>query len=999
MIRLLSRILGNRFGMNSEELSRFRLLFDHEYYLYTQPDVQESKFSAEEHYCKFGWLEGRNPSEYFDTIWYLHTYEDAARSGLNPLIHYAREGYRDDRPTKPNASLKSSWMGEAANNDRLSDQLRLFVRSYDEIRRSDLFEPDVYRERYAIERGDPIEHYLRHGRHRGCNPSRFFDAAWYLERYQDVNSSGADPFVHFLQKGASEGRSSGPDDQLSSEAEGSFAPELEPPPPEHSAISGLTPADMARLAEGFDETFYRRQYPQLHFSAISPIEHYAAFGWREGLDPSADFSTKGYLHYNPDVRSSGMNPLLHYILRGREENRVYRRCPRKARPGDGVWEWRGHKEVWARGGETLESREPHVEALNFLCTLMGLPLDEVVAALDFGTPKSEDIRVSIIIPCLNEELVTVECLQSIAQAMPRSFTLEIIVADNASEDGAFAAIGKNPTIKHLRFEKNIGFGPACNAAAAKARGEYLFFLNNDAQISPGCLEALVEAAAAPNVGMVGPKLLCFDGSLQEAGSLLNRDGTGSLIGFGFDPRVPRFNYSRRVEHVSGAAILIPRTLFEELSGFDDVFAPAYCEDADLSFKVRSKGLSIVYEPAAVVAHHLSKTSSANAAAMSKRQRISRNRQILLKRWANRLATHDLRTIAFYLPQYHPVPENDLWWGKGFTEWTNIAKTEPNYAGHNQPRLPADLGYYDLRVQDVLEQQVELARWYGVSGFCFYYYWFDGKRMLERPLERMLATGTPAFPFCLCWANENWTRRWDGQENDVLLGQSYSDDAALDIIKDFERYFRDGRYIRVNGKPLILIYRIKELPIPGRAMTIWRNHCRAVGIGEICIAMVESFELSAEPEDPTLYGCDITVEFPAHGMVNDEKLEVEQLNFDWTGEVHDYRELAAAFMRRVEPGFPRIRSVLVGWDNTPRHANRSLVLEHSTPGAFQAWLEWTYRRTLEQNYGDERIVFINAWNEWCEGSYLEPDRHFGRAYLQAVRNALDSIESGGHAFVV
>jgi GT2 family glycosyltransferase len=996
-------MLGNKFGMSSEELRRFRLLFDPEYYLYTQPDVREANTSPEEHYCNFGWLEGRNPSEHFNTIWYLHSYEDAIKSGANPLIHYAREGYLDDRPTAPDASLGTSWMNEAAENGRLSDQMRVFLRSYDEIQRSGLFEPEFYRERYAIERGDLIEHYLRHGRRGGHNPSRFFDTAWYLERYDDVRSSGADPFLHFLQNGVYEGRSGGPDDQRAGEAGKSPQPELEPAappsPPEHSAIAGLTPAEMLRLAEGFDETYYRRQNPQLDFSAISPIGHYAALGWREGRDPSADFSTKGYLHYNPDVRSSGMNPLLHYVLRGREENRVCRRFQRKPRPGDGASEWRGYGEVWARG-ETLESREPDVEGLSFLCALKGLLLEEVVAQLDFGTPNPEDVRVSIIIPCLNEELVTVECLQSIAQAMPQSFALEVIIADNASEDPAFAAIGKNPTIKHLRFEKNLGFGPACNAAAAQARGQYLFFLNNDAQISPGCLETLVEAAAAPSVGMVGPKLLCFDGSLQEAGSLLNRDGTGSLVGFGFDPRVPRFNYPRRVEHVSGAAVLIRRALFEDLGGFDDVYAPAYCEDADLSFKVQSKGLSILYEPTAVVAHHLSKTSDATSAkAVSKRQRISRNRQTFLGRWAERLATHNLRTIALYLPQYHPIPENDLWWGKGFTEWTNITKTEPNYVGHNQPRFPADLGYYDLRVPDVLEQQAELARRYGVSGFCYYYYWFDGKRLLEHPLERMLETGKPDFPFCLCWANENWTRRWDGQENDVLLGQSYSEDAALDIIKDFERYFRSERYIRVNGKPLVLIYRIKELPNPTRAMTIWRNHCRAVGIGEICIAMVESFELSAAPEDPKLYGCDISVEFPAHGMVHDEKRDVEKLNFDWTGAVHDYRELAGAFMRRVEAGFPRIRSVLVGWDNTPRHPTRSLILEHATPGAFQAWLEWTYQRTLEQNYGEERIVFINAWNEWCEGSYLEPDRHYGHAYLQAVRNALDSIESGGNAFVV
>ena len=264
---------------------------------------------------------------------------------------------------------------------------------------------------------------------------------------------------------------------------------------------------------------------------------------------------------------------------------------------------------------------------------------------------------------------------------------------------------------------------------------------------------------------------------------------------------------------------------------------------------------------------------------------------------------------------------------------------------------------------------------------------------------MLATGHPDLPFCLCWANENWTRRWDGKEDDVLLGQTYSDEHSVEIAADFTRYFRSNSYIRIDGKPLILIYRIKELPNPRRVMATWRNYCRETGIGEICIAMVESFDLSARPEDPAQYGCDITVEFPAHGMVRDAARQVEAVNSEWTGSVHDYRELARAFMQRVEPGFTRLRSVLVGWDNTPRHPDRSLILENATPGAFQAWLEWTYLRTLEQNFGDERIVFINAWNEWCEGSYLEPDRRFGHAYLQAVRNALEASGAGRDAFVL
>ena len=220
--------------------------------------------------------------------------------------------------------------------------------------------------------------------------------------------------------------------------------------------------------------------------------------------------------------------------------------------------------------------------------------------------------VSIVIPCVDQEQVTAECLQSIANGRPAAFDIEVIVADNGSSDRMYRAVAEHPGIRSLRLEQNIGFGPACNEAAKAARGEFLFFLNNDAQLAPGCLEALVAVMredASADIGIVGPKLLSFDGRLQEAGCLLNADGTGSLIGWTRDPEAPRYNYRRAVEHVSGAAILMRRALFEEVGGFDPAYAPAYCEDADLSLRLRQRGLAIVYEPAAVVAHHLSKTST------------------------------------------------------------------------------------------------------------------------------------------------------------------------------------------------------------------------------------------------------------------------------------------------------------------------------------------------------------------------------------------------------
>ncbi len=998
MLKLFSHLVAARqLGLTLSEFKIFESLFDAEYYLATHPDVEKSGIIPEEHYLKFGWREGRNPGPNFETVWYLHTYEDAAQSGFNPLVHYARFGLKKGRTTSPGKEAQH-WRRKAERDSALPEQAREFLAVYNKVQRSGLFDAEFYRAKYHFRRGDPLEFYLRHGRHENHHPNPNFDAVWYLANYADVRSSGLDPFLHYIENGLAEGRRTGPiyeDKSASERGSNSDTVSEERPAPLLQGKEDQT-ADLRALAAEFDDAFYRRGNPDLDFTKIEPLEHFARIGWREGRDPCPEFSVKGYLHHNSDVQMADMNPLLHYVLAGRKEHRISRPAERAPRVADGMSEWIGYDEVRQLGAESLEGCTSDTEAIEFCAVLAGLDLKEIAARINLRSPAPENVLVSIVIPCVDEELVTIECLTSIQNALPEDFGVEVIVVDNASTDPAYEAISKNITIRYLRFDKNIGFGPACNAGAKMAHGDFLFFLNNDAQIAPGCLEALVAGAKQEGIGLVGPKIVSFDGTLQEAGCILKQDGTGDLIGFGRDHRTPRYNYARPVEHVSGAAILVRRALFEELGGFDDAFAPAYCEDANLSLKIRRKSLRVLYEPKALIAHHLSKTS--NGESESKRERISRNRNILTRRWADEIAAKQLRTIAFYLPQYHPIPENDLWWGKGFTEWTNVTKAKPNYVGHSQPRVPADLGYYDLRVPEVMEQQAALARRYGLTGFCYYYYWFDGKRVLEHPLERMLATGKPDLPFCLCWANENWTRRWDGMDSDVLLGQSYTDQGALEVIEDLARYFRSEAYIRIDKRPLVLVYRIKELPNPARVMTMWRNFCRRKGIGEICIAMVESFELSAKPEDPKKYGCDITVEFPAHGMVQDSKKDVSKINFDWTGSVHDYRQLAAAFMRRLEPGFPRIRSVLSGWDSTPRHPNKSLILDYATPGAFQAWLEWTYRRTLEQNIGDERIVFILAWNEWCEGSYLEPDRHFGHAYLQAVRNALDAVELGRAAFV-
>ncbi len=218
----------------------------------------------------------------------------------------------------------------------------------------------------------------------------------------------------------------------------------------------------------------------------------------------------------------------------------------------------------------------------------------------------------------------------------------------------------------------------------------------------------------------------------------------------------------------------------------------------------------------------------------------------------------VRTLAFYLPQFHPIPENDAWWGQGFTEWTNVVKAQPQFRGHYQPHLPSDTGFYDLRLPEARQLQADLAQQYGLHGFCYYHYWFNGKRLLERPFQEVLTSGKPDFPFCLCWANEDWTRAWDGRSGEILLQQHYSEQDDREHIRTLAPAFRDPRYVRIENKPLFLVYRASRIPDPLASTTIWREEAHRLGLGELFLAKVESF--SSEQSDPQALGFDAAVEF-------------------------------------------------------------------------------------------------------------------------------------------
>ncbi|WP_052166714.1 glycosyltransferase WbsX family protein [Microbacterium profundi] len=340
----------------------------------------------------------------------------------------------------------------------------------------------------------------------------------------------------------------------------------------------------------------------------------------------------------------------------------------------------------------------------------------------------------------------------------------------------------------------------------------------------------------------------------------------------------------------------------------------------------------------------------------------------------------VRTVAFYLPQFHAIPENDRWWGDGFTEWTNVRRAVPAFDDHHHPRQPGELGEYDLRNPEVMSRQIRLAAKGGVDAFCFYYYWFAGKRLLETPLDNHL-TGGQDFPFCISWANENWSRRWDGKDHELLIAQEYGPDTATEVFDDFAKYLSDPRYLKVNGGLVLLVHRADHLPDPRQFARVWREEARRRGLGELHLVASET-----RPNlDPRAIGFDAIAEFPPVGsntLASVQLTPPRGLKPHFRGRLMSYPRTARRYMRRRNPAFRRHPGVMPGWDNSARRGDKATVYLNSTPAAYARWLQSAREREADQ--AGEGLVFVNAWNEWAEGAYLEPDGAHGSAYLAATR---------------
>lgn len=379
----------------------------------------------------------------------------------------------------------------------------------------------------------------------------------------------------------------------------------------------------------------------------------------------------------------------------------------------------------------------------------------------------------------------------------------------------------------------------------------------------------------------------------------------------------------------------------------------------------------------------------------------------------------MNIIAFYLPQFHQIPENDEWWGEGFTEWVNVKKAKPLFEGHEQPRVPLNGNYYDLSDVSVMKWQTEIAKEHGISGFCFYHYWFDGKLLLEKPVENYLNSKDIDFPYCICWANEHWTNQWVSDKNNVLIEQRYGGEKEWKEHFDYLLpYFKDNRYIKREGKPVVVIYRPDLIDKRKDMVNYWNQLAKAAGLDGLCF-MYQRPDAALGGNNSDLSMFDYCIEYQPgvefkfnvnntrkfNGLrrvkrklmlfiekkfgISTEGMNLSQINKHEASK-RSYDEVWEHVISQKPMFENSIPGAFVNWDNTPRKENRGMVLTGATPEKFKYYLKKQIKHAIDDYHED--MMFMFAWNEWAEGGFLEPDEKYGYGFLDAIKQALIETDS-------
>lgn len=702
----------------------------------------------------------------------------------------------------------------------------------------------------------------------------------------------------------------------------------------------------------FDPVYYRGAYPAISgmFHRV-PLRHYIVYGEKRGYRPNPDFSPSAYLRYNPDVEALGMSPFFHYTLTGHAEKRITKELPTVEELPQvmrSVLRFDTARQI-ARFAVVAHVYYPDVWP-EFAATLAGLdiPYDLFVTLTYRGDETEvlmEEIRAqfpaAVLVPVGNRG----------------RDILPFMTLVNAGALDGYEAVCKLHTKKSPHREDGDHWRRHLIGGILPETG----------------LSALLETFLADP----GSAFWVADGqhftSTEWWGS--NFEVTRQVL------RRLEMEISRDVLSFPAGSIywLKPMMvgLLKALRLHEEHFEP---ETAQVD---------------GTMAHALERVMGFLAIAGG--QNVVQTTQLVEKQLP-KPALKPAFATAFYLPQFHPIPENDAWWGKGFTEWRGTVTAQSLFAGHTQPLLPSEFGFYDLRVTEVMGAQAARAKQAGIDAFCVYHYWFDGKRVLEAPLNRLLDRPDVDFPFYLCWANESWRRNWDGLSGAVLLEQTYAEGFEAALVKDSLPYMCDPRYMRPDGlRPRFMIYRPEDMPDPAASVARMRDAWRAAGIGEVELGAVCFHVGGDSPVADDLF--DFWVEMPPHGLVTaddylfggpDGNQLGRKVHDGFKGLVYDYAKVIAnSVSDRYVKTLPKntICGVMPSWDNTARRHFAAHMAYGANPASFNIWLSQMAKHRLAGSYRQE--LFLNAWNEWAEKAVLEPSMQYGDLYLKVLESHLAS----------
>jgi lipopolysaccharide biosynthesis protein len=870
----------------------------------------------------------------FHHDWYSKQNPDVRDAGIEPLDHYIQNGSGEGRFPNP------------------------------------IFDPSYYRDqnRDVVAAGkEPLGHYIQFGAAEGRKPSRLFDANEYRLKHPDAPAEGFGPMLHYLYADVHLSTAGRVDASCENVDDPTYTRKL-------IVNSGL-----------FHHDWYSKQNPDVHDAGIDPLHHYIHNGSAEGRFPNPLFDPNYYRDQNPDVVAAGEEPLAHYIARGSAEGR------RPNRNFDPAQYRAEHPDLQSGGMEALAhflltSKVPHCGSIlgarhQRLTNYPTLKLPDFFQLRSLKPAGSIAVVVHLYYPDIWKEM------RAAIGRIPYDFDLFVTLVAGTSDHMENVIRADFPHVYVFTFSEDRGRDIARFIALLQTGVLFQYELicklhsKRSTYVSDGDewrrslidgilgdsdrIRHIVENFRSDSdLGMVVADGNIFSGSERWTGNEAFLNILLPRIGITTDVDGKRF---------PGGGIywirpLILRTLLGaglDVSDFEPEPMPV---NGALGHAVE-RMVGLICEDAGMRFVEYGELERCLLPKVAKREPVE--------------------VFAFYLPQFHPVEENNAWWGEGFTEWTNVTRAMPLFSGHRQPRLPSDLGFCDLRLPETRQAQAQLAKEYSVSGFCYYYYWFNGRKLLDRPIREVVESGQPDFPFMICWANEPWSRNWDGLNEHVLLPQTYELGWEQRFASDVRPILNDPRYFRQDGKPMLLIYRVQHISSPDIALRNLRSAFVDQGVGEVHIVAALSHFLEDPdlPAEPSEMGLDAYYEFPPH-HIPAHLLQPRPFDIpDNCKAVFDYGStIAQAIENLGEPVIGRrYRSVMAGFDNTARRGQNATIFHGATPTNFRRW----FRRIIQQERGrqlDQRLVFINAWNEWAEGTYLEPDADFGRGWLEAVASA-------------